>query len=169
MHWIERVERVGRFVLWLALASAAVIAPLSYIRQRRAEAEQREAARVEAQAEAAKKAAEELAEKQEKKTEKSLSLAAMGQFLVGLDVATAEGHVWFTNVSPRAGVICVVGIAENQTTQKTSTSLPACHDVPAYGSAIRVPLMFAGGDLKGVCQTQGACRLEVKDAVEDAQ
>lgn len=151
-------------VLWLALASAAVIAPISYIRQRKAEAEQREAARVQAQAEAAKKAAEDLAEKEERKTEKSLSLAAMGRYMTSLDTSTATGNLWFTNASPRAGVICVVGVAGNPGTQKTSLSLPACHDVPAYGSAIHVPLMFAGADLKDACPPQGACRLQMKDA-----
>ena len=66
-------------------------------------------------------------------------------------------------------MICVVGVAENPATQRTSTSLAACHDVPAYGSAIRVALLFAGADLAQVCPTQGTCRLKIKDAVEGAQ
>jgi len=163
MHWIDQTEKVGRLVLWLALSSACVLAPISYIHERTAEAEREEAAkaqeRADAKAEAKAKEAAALAEK----ASKVLPITSMGSYMTAIDLSTASGSVWFTNASARAGVVCVEGSATNEATKVSATSLVGCHEVGAYASAVRVPLMFAGGDLRAACPSAGACVLTIKD------
>jgi hypothetical protein len=161
MNMVERVERVARIVLWLALAAAVSIAPVSYIRARAAEAEREQADK------AAERAAEEAKEAREKAekdgADKRILLASMGEYLVGLNATTATGNVIFTNASPRRGVVCIQGDAENPTTHAKATSLAACKAVAPYDSSEHLDLLFAGGELRDLCPTQTACRLSVKD------
>jgi hypothetical protein len=83
-------------------------------------------------------------------------------FMSALNLSNATGQLWFTNVSPRVGFVCVRGVATNPTTQKTSQSLPACQEVGAYASTVRMTVMFAGGELANVCQ-KSQCDLRVED------
>lgn len=159
MAWFDRVEKVARSALWLAIASACVIVPVAYVKHRRAEAELREELR-----DAAARLAEASKEKPPK-TAPVLKLAAMGRTLSAL--AKTEGHVVFTNASPRAGVLCVVGIATNPTTQATVTSLAACHEVGAYASAVHMTVLFSSHEVEETC-AKAACTLTFKDAPQPA-
>jgi hypothetical protein len=165
MQWIDRLERIGRIVLLLSIAAAFVIAPIEYTRQHRIEAEWRDAslkAEHESRVEAEKTdlAAHEL---------HRLSLASMGSFLSALVPSAAggdQGTVWFTNVSPRTGFLCVYGKATNRSTQRTTSSLPSCANIAAYASTAHLSLMFAGGELRDACPKQGDCDMVLHDASE---
>ena len=156
MVWIDRCEKVGRFVLWLVLAAAVLLVPIEYIKQQRAESALREAVRKEELLRA--KAEKEKAEKSER-----LPLESMRPALTLLDGAT--GRIWFSNVSARSGVVCVAGIATNPTTKQTSESLPACKLITPYASNVELTVMFAGGDLRVICKdvTCGFTFKEVPD------
>ena len=155
MLWIDRFEKVGRLVLWLTLASTVVILPLEYIKQKRSESQLQEAARKEALA---------LEKELKAKAEKSdrLPLAGMFPLMRALNTANASGYVWFTNVSPRAGVVCVTGLATNPTTKQVASSLPACISVLPYASGVELKLMFAGGELRDTCKNVD-CAFSVTD------
>jgi hypothetical protein len=158
MPWIDRLEKIGRLVLWLALSSACVLAPITYVRLTSALAEQQRADAKEREEMAARKEAEALAEKKAGR----LTLASMGEYLTAFDPVRAKGDVWFTNTTPQRGVVCVTGEAMNATAGTASNSLAACVEVAPYSSP-EIALMFAGGELKNVCPAPGACRLKVKD------
>jgi hypothetical protein len=163
MLWIERFERIGRLVLWLSLASVCVIIPIEYVRQHKIEVQRDEAVRV-AESET-KKAEEKLAEQLKASADKSsrLSIGGMGEYLSVLGAANAQ--LWFTNVSPRVGVVCVYGVATNPATRKTVESIAACQEILPYASAVHMVLMFPGGDLSEACPN-ASCVLSVKDAPE---
>jgi hypothetical protein len=155
MLWIDRFEKLGRLVLWLVIAMVLVVILVAYANQRQAEAELRESLQ---------KARAELVEmsKPDAKKPTRLAFASMGVFMSALNLSNATGQLWFTNVSPRVGFVCVRGVATNPTTQKTSQSLPACQEVGAYASTVRMTVMFAGGELANVCQ-KSQCDLRVED------
>jgi hypothetical protein len=156
--WIDRGEKIARLLLWLALAAAMLIAPIEYIKQRRFEAEVRESVRREDLERARReKAAAEAAKAQ---TEKSIRMSPSGAQLMLLDGST--GRLWFSNVSSRAGVVCVVGIATNPTTKASTESLPACKAITAYATNVEIAVMFAGGELRSVCQGVN-CSLRFED------
>lgn len=160
MAWFDRVEKVARSALWLAIASACVIVPVAYVKSRRAEADLREELRG---------AAERLAEASKEKPPKPvpvLKIASMGRTISGL--AKSEGHVVFTNASPRAGVLCLVGVATNPTTQATVTSLAACHEVSAYASAVHMTVLFPGREIEETC-AKAPCTLTFNDAPQGAE
>jgi hypothetical protein len=165
MLWIERFERIGRLVLWLSLASVCVIIPIEYVRQHKAEVQRDEAVR--AAEDEAKKAEAKLAEQIKASADKStlLSLGSMGEYLTALNTSNATGQLWFTNVSARAGVVCVYGVATNPTTHKSVDSMAACQEIGPYASAVHVGLMFPGGDLNDVCPNS-SCSLSMKNAPE---
>src|ERR1039457_2548981 len=117
MLWIDRFEKLGRLLLWLAMASAMVILPVAFTRHGREQEKLREALQ---------KAEAQLADALKPKKPTRLLSSSMGSVLYGLNQATATGYLSFTNVSTRAGVVCVFGVAKNPETQKTSESLPAC-------------------------------------------
>jgi hypothetical protein len=87
-------------------------------------------------------------------------MSPSGPQLMLLDGST--GRLWFTNVSSRAGVVCVVGIATNPTTKTSTESLPACRSITAYATNVEITVMFAGGDLRSVCQGV-SCSLRFED------
>jgi hypothetical protein len=165
-HWVDRIEKVGRGVLWLAMASACILAPVEYVRLHTAEAEAKEAAR---KAEAQAKADAEKAEKEEKAAHEPhrLSLASMGSVIRGLALTAAgeQGSVWVTNVSPRHGFLCVVETVTNRATKKTTSSIPSCTSIAAY-STVHVSLMFASTEFADVCPKLADCDVSVDDAPE---
>jgi hypothetical protein len=165
---IDRIEKIARLVLWLALSSAVVILPIAYI-SHKAEETKAEVALAEVK-DAVKKAeakAEEL-EKEKKNKSNRITLASMGTFLSWISYAKAEGNLVFTNVSARAGVICVVGMAQNVETNEKAESIPACQEVGPYASTVHVPLAFAGGDITGTCPKSN-CKLTFREAPEAKQ
>jgi hypothetical protein len=156
--WIDRGEKLARLLLWLALAAAMLIVPIEYIKQRRFEAEVRESVRREDVERARReKVAAEAAKAQ---AEKSIRMSPSGAQLMLLDGST--GRLWFSNVSSRAGVVCVVGIATNPTTKASTESLPACKAITAYATNVEIAVMFAGGELRSVCQGV-SCSLRFED------
>lgn len=102
MIWIDRIEKAGRLVLWLTLASAVVLVPVMYINQSQSAEETRKAEQARAKEDEAK--AKEDAERSDR-----LSVASLGTIITSLNESTAIGRVWFSNVSPRNGVVCLVG------------------------------------------------------------
>jgi hypothetical protein len=128
--WFDRIEKVGRVVLWLAIASAFVIVPVSYISQKRAEAKAE--AELHEEVKKAEARADDL-EKEKDKRPNRLTLASMGAYVYGINYSLAQGNLTFTNVSPRTGVLCVIGEAqEPDLSMKTSQSIPACAEVGEY-------------------------------------
>jgi hypothetical protein len=157
--WMNGIETAARTVLYLAIASACVLAPIEYIKQHSAETELKDAAR---------KAQQDLAEALEKKAEKPVrfTIASMGPSLTLLSPSNAQGQLWFTNVSSRAGEMCLYAVAQNHTTHKESSSIAACQLVDAYASA-HMSFMFAGGDLTDSCPSPSACELRIFEAPEN--
>jgi hypothetical protein len=143
---VDLLEKLGRLVLWLALASACVLAPITYIRLQREERTLQESERKEVEAREKAEKERELAEKHPR-----LSLKSMGMYMGSLQASDAQGRFWFTNVSPRSGALCVVGVATNPNSRSISTSLPACEQVGPY-SSVMIKAMFAGSDLNSVCK-----------------
>jgi hypothetical protein len=163
--WLDRVEKTGRFVLWLAIASACVIVPVSYVNQKRAET------KAEAELHEAVKKAEARADELEKEKDKKpsrLTLASMGAYVYGINYVTATGNLTFTNVSSRTGVLCVIGDAqEPDLSMKTSESIATCADVGEY-KTVHLPVQFAGGDLSAACPKSN-CKLTFKEAPESKE
>ncbi len=154
MPWIDRFEKLGRLLLWLTLSTVLVALPVAFTKQHRGEQELRESLQ---------KAEAKLADALAPKKPPRLALVSMGSLLSSLSQSTATGHLWFTNVSPRAGVVCVQGVAGNRAIQMISTSLPACQEVGAYASAVHMTVMFAGGDLAAACG-KAECDLTFREA-----
>ena len=162
MPWIDRFEKLGRLLLWLTISLVLVAMPVAFVKRHRGEQELRESLQ---------KAEVQLAEALKPRKPEAparLPLSSMGTFLSSLNQSTAAGHLWFTNVSSQAGVVCVQGVAGNPATRKFSTSLPACHEVGAYASAVHITVMFAGGDLAEACG-KTACRLTFVEATTDVE
>lgn len=156
MLWIDRVEKLGRLVLWLVLAAAVLLVPIEYIKQRRAEAGMRELVRKEDLQRA--KTEKEKAEKSDRLPFESFRPAL--QLLDG-----SAGRLWFSNVSNRSGVVCVAGIATNPSTKQSTESLPACKLVTPYASNIELTVMFAGGDLRVICKDV-TCNIGFKEVAD---
>ncbi|HSQ68378.1 MAG TPA: hypothetical protein VLM85_34450 [Polyangiaceae bacterium] len=159
--WIDRTEKIGRFLLWLALAAAVVIVPIEYVGHKR------EQSKAEADLQEAVKKAEAKADELEKAKERTprITLASVGTVLSGISYSKAQGSLLFTNVSSRAGVLCIVAVAHNPETKETSESIPACQEVGAYASAVHVVAEFASNDLANTCPRSN-CLLTFKEAPE---
>jgi len=155
MLWIDRLEKLGRLILWLVIAMVLAIVPYAYAKQRQAEAELKEAL---------EKARGELVEMSKPKARRAsrLSIHSIGGFQWGLNRSNATGHLLFTNASPRAGFVCVRGTATNPATQKSTESLAACQEVGAYASAVHLTFTFLESDLTRVCGS-APCSLEIED------
>lgn len=159
MLWIERLEKLGRLLLWLVLAGTIAIVPVAYINARRAETALQETIRKEElQRAKAEKAEKEKAEKSER-----LPLSTVQPALMALD--GAKGNLWFTNVSNRSGFLCVVGVATNPSSKQSTESMAACKLVTPYASNIELTVVFAGADLRFICK-ETTCSLSFKDAPE---
>ncbi len=164
---LDRLEKGGRLVLWLSIAAACLIAPIEYGRQHRVEADKQEAQRK--ADDERQKAEDERKEKERTGENDRLTLASMGTILRRLDYAAAEGHVYFTNVSARAGFVCIVGTARNATTKAESTSLPACQHVTPYASSVAMSVNFAGGELRDKCPSgPSSCDFTFTEAPQSA-
>ena len=157
MHWSDRLEKVGRAVLWLTLALMFVMVPLAMLRYQFALAEDKaEATKVQ------EKLTADLAQQKADNGPKRLLLTSMGSVMRSLNFSTAEGRMYFTNVSSRSGVVCVAGVATNTASQETSESLPTCEAVAAY-SAVEIKVMFAGATLGQLCPKAADCRMSLVD------
>ncbi len=154
---IDMLEKGGRFVLWVAIAIFFAVVPVSlYARDKQAvkDAEEARAERAREKADLAKQKAEDA------KKPVRLTLASMGPGMRAL--VGSEGLLWFTNATPREGVVCVYGVASTTNGQSVE-SLPSCAHVEPYESNLKVSMMFAGGDLRAICPTPSSCDLSVKD------
>jgi uncharacterized membrane protein len=158
--WIDRVEKIGRLMLWLALAAAVVILPIEYVNHKR------EATKEEQELKDEAKKAEERADALEKAKAENprITLASLGGFLSGINYTKAEGGLFFTNVSQRTGVLCVVGVAQDPATKETAESIAGCEAVTPYASA-HLSVDFAGGDLSNTCPKSN-CLVTFKEAQE---
>lgn len=158
---IDRLEKLGRLVLWVVISVVLVIGfavvPLQLVEHSKAEAELRDELR---------EASEELEELSNPTIER-LSLNTMAPYLSGLDYRDSTGMVTFTNVSPREGVVCAEGVATHEETGESTTSLPSCARVEPYAT-VRMEMAFAGSDLARVCPKRSGCGLSV-DEVPDVK
>ncbi len=101
-EWIDRAEKFGRVVLWLSLAAACVIVPIEYVGAKRAEA--RAVTKAEADLQDALRKAEARADGLHKELHhERLTISSMGGYLSEISYASAQGNLWFTNVSGRTG------------------------------------------------------------------
>ena len=145
---VDKLEKIGRLVLWFTLASGCMLVVLGLATW------QSETASASASLLAATKREKEQLEKElanpKPPASHRLALQSTGRAMRALDVDDAKGMLWFTNVSPRSGVVCVTGVATNPTTQ-TSESLPTCEAVTPYAE-VHMKMMFAGGELRNVCK-----------------
>jgi hypothetical protein len=157
---IERLERAGRLLLWLALAATIVLVPIGLAKERRTEAETLE--RIKEATRAAEQKFDALAKSITDKQPQRIMYSSIGNGLSALNTDNATGQLWFTNVSSNVGHVCVVGEVTNPATHANTESLPACVETPAYAGA-HLTVMFAGGDLSAVCKG-GPCNLHMKDA-----
>jgi len=157
---IARAEKFGRLLLWIALAVTIVLVPIGLAKERKTEADT--LARIKEATRATELKFEAL-EKSVSDKNLRIPFESIGNGLTSLSVENATGQLWFTNVSPRSGHVCVVGEATNVSTHAVTVSLPACAEVVAYASAVRISLPFPAQQLADNCKT-GGCGLHVKDA-----
>ncbi len=166
MGLIDRAEKLGRVVLWFSLAVLMCVGSAGLILQRAAEArafEFAQASAVEAKREAAEAAAAREVERAEASSVRRLSLGSMGATMFALSVSTAEGRLWFSNVSDRSGIVCVSGVAHHTDTGNKTHSLPTCTEVGAYTSNVKLTVHFAGGELGDVCKGGSGCKIRFED------
>src|SRR4051812_27675381 len=135
MHVIDRLEKIGRLILWLCLAGCTVAVPVGLHIQTRQAADLAERTRLDVERATAQ------AEKVKNAAPVRLTLESMGLVMRAAD-NSHTGFVWFTNVSPRSGVVCIQGTATNSRTKESAHSLPACQEVGPYASAMSMKLMF---------------------------
>ena len=155
MNLVDRLEKLGRLILWLSLAVFAVMVPIALRAQERQTAMVAE--RVHADAERVRLDAE----KEKAASLARLPIESMGAAFSGLDGRSAS--VWFSNVSTRAGFVCLHAKATNPNTKAVVTSLPTCQEIHPYASNVNVKMMFAGGDFDPVCGKDVHCALSVND------
>jgi len=153
---LDNIEKLLRCVLWLAIASVLVLAPLSYIHMREAEV---------AVADSLRKAKDDAEHNTESAKSRRMSIGALGTFMTGLDLNQQEGHVTVTNVSPRAGILCLYGIARVRASVASSTSIPACRFIEPYASNEHLSVTFPH-DVADLC-SKASCDFEVRDAPEN--
>ena len=89
---LDRIEKLGRIVLWLAISSACVLAPITYLKLQSAAAEMAEASRKADAEEAAKKAQADLDERSGKTQRLTLASIGIVPVLVGRDAGTDRVH-----------------------------------------------------------------------------
>ena len=151
--WADKLEKITRSLLWSALSVAFIGIPFAMASQFDKQKSLNEAV---------KKAEENLAAEREKKAEPvrwPFDISKQMQ-LSGIDLKENRGYFYFTNISPKAGVICLAGIATNTETNESTESLASCQDIKAY-SSVEVIFTFASNNLKAVCG-EGVCRLTVR-------
>ena len=161
MHLIDKMEKAARLGLWVVISAVLVVGfavvPLRLVEQAHAEAALRE------QLDASKAKLDEALDELTAPKSRRIPLRTMGTHLRALDFRSATGKVWFTNVSPRRGFVCVEGIATHEATGNQSSSLPACAAVEPYSST-QAQMMFASGDLSRVCPKISECSFSIAEA-----
>lgn len=160
MLWINRLEKLGRLLLWLALAATVVLVPIGLVKERQTEADT--LARVKEATREWEQKFEALERSAADKTFR-IPFNSIQNGLSLLNTENATGQLWFTNVSPRGGYVCVTGEAKNTSSLVVTESLPACAEVPPFASAVHMTVMFAGRDLTELCKT-AACSFRMKEA-----
>ena len=160
---IDRLEKVGRFVLWLVISGVLIvgfaIVPLQMVKRADVETNlQKAIAKLEDQLVEASKPSPKPG---------LLKLDSMGPIMRGLYFSDSEGRAWFTNVTPREGYVCAIGITMADQGDVSASSLPACVKVDPFSSA-SLKMQFASGELKAACPEGKGCSLVLKDAGEDA-
>ena len=157
MTRIDKLEKLARALLWLSLAVSAIFVARGHASKLQHDTRAQTALRTAEQKLAAASA-------QAKKPVR-LGLDSLRPVMSGLVAGQATGKLWFTNVSPRAGIVCVRGHAVNEKTNRSVKSLAACAPVAAYAS-VTMELRFAGRELDPICPDANACRLAVEEAPE---
>jgi hypothetical protein len=162
MGLVDRLEKIGRLVLWLTLAATCVIIPLEYTK--RQAAAQREVSAAQAKQDALAAQLEEMRAAAAKRASgpERITLASVGPFMHVLNEERARAEIWFTNVSPRAGVICLIAKAQNDASGSHTASLPVCRAVAPYESSINMTFMLAGNSVDSICKN--GCTLSFVDA-----
>jgi hypothetical protein len=154
MATIDQFEKGGRFALWVVLAATVALVPIGAFKLAMNSARTAEQIRLDAIAQAAKEKAAKDAESKPAR----LMFSSLGPAMRALDESL--GLVWFSNASPRAGVVCVYGVASRGS--QSTTSLPTCKAVEPYETNVKLSVMFAGATMKEMCPG-GSCELTIKD------
>ena len=152
MEWPETAEKTTRAILWVTLSSVFVLVPITVIGMSKTEAQLKEDA---------KKAEERIAELSKPPKVDRFALKGAGAAMTALNVSEAEGRLFFTNVSPRSGVLCVHGVATNPVTSEKNESLSTCEHVQPYAT-VTIKVMFAGTALREACKN-ATCRLTFEE------
>jgi hypothetical protein len=154
---IDKVEKLARAAFWLALAAGCVLVVFGFARwQHESSAAAGSLARA-----SASKPNDVTPSINDGPRINRLTFESMGRAMRALDTSHATGELWFTNVSPREGVVCVVGVARNESTQQTSESLASCENVKPYAS-VHMSVMFAGATIGEMCKGV-RCVLDMRD------
>ncbi len=153
---IDKLEKAGRFVLWLTLTAAVVLGIVGAKRW------SEETKTVQAELAASK---DELRKALEPKGPERLPPAGMGPYHSWLSTVSAVGHGMFTNVSPRSGHICLQGVLQHPDGQRVVTSLPACAVVNPYAS-FKIEAPFLMSQIEELCgkDNRAGCRVSFIDA-----
>jgi len=163
VNFINGLEKLGRFALWMTISATLIVIPLGVNKSVQESARREQLARSEEQKQAAALAKE----KEEEARPKRIKLDDVNPYLLSLNTSTAMGNVYFSNVSPRSGVICLSGTAGDASTGNHTESLPSCLELKAYESNIHMTVVFADSEIKKICPTN-KCTLRVED-VPDRQ
>lgn len=160
MNMIDRLEKLGRLVLWLSLAATCIAALVTYV------SVVRRASEVAAKLEQTQKDLDEAMKPKPPDPIPRLTLESMGASMHSLNTRNATGRVYFSNVSARKGVVCAIATVASPTGGRT-TSLPSCIEVMPYASGLQIEVPFAGRDLEAVCKA-GDCEIDIVNKNDDA-
>lgn len=138
---IDKLEKAGRFVLWMTITVAVVLGIVGAKRW----SDETKAVQVELAA-----AKEELRKALEPRAPERLPPKGMGTYHSLLNPMTGIGHGFFTNVSPRSGHICLQGVLQHPDGQRVVTSLPACAVVNPYAS-FKIEASFLLSQIEELC------------------
>lgn len=157
MATIDQFEKGGRLLLWVVMAATVALVPLGAFNLAKNSARTAEQVRLDAAAQAAKDKAERVAKEAANKPQR-LAIDSVGEVLHLLDGSI--GTIWFSNATPREGVVCVEGTASAG--EKSTTSLATCKAVEPYETNVKMSVMFAGASISKLCPG-GSCAFSVKD------
>jgi hypothetical protein len=149
---IDKLEKIGRLVLWLALSVFCVATPIAVHQQ----STKQESAAAELVAEQGRQR-----DAKAKKEAEALALLPIKTLGSTMNILNgAKGRIWFTNTSTRRGYVCVAGKATSNAGE--AHSLPACTKVEPYSGGM-LELLFSGDDIAASCADD--CRFTYQDAV----
>ncbi len=156
---IDKLEKVGRLVLWMVLSAAVILGLVGTATwAKNAEAAQAELL-------AAKEELKKALEPKEPKEPSRIAAVDIGTYHSWLLLHNATGIGLFTNVSTRSGFICLQGVAKHPDGTREVLSLPACAPVSPY-SSFKIEASFIGQDLIAMCgeKNQSGCHVRFTDA-----